>query len=117
MDYISTALNISPAEARALRDAATTQNQINDILKGRIKVEKQKVLHINMKKQVILKLLKKTLNLLNQLMFKKRDNGTITGTLADGRRVNVRIESRDTRPTLEIQNTPNNYTKIRYGSK
>ncbi|MBR7002205.1 MAG: septum formation inhibitor Maf [Neisseriaceae bacterium] len=47
--------------------------------------------------------------------IQKRDNGTITGTLADGRSVNVRPSSRSEKPTIEIQNTPNNYTKIRYG--
>lgn len=39
------------------------------------------------------------------------------GKLPDGRMVNVRTSSRDTRPTLEIQNLNKTQTKVRYGTK
>lgn len=39
------------------------------------------------------------------------------GTLPDGRIVNVRTTSSDQRPTLEIQNLNNTYTKVRYGAQ
>ena len=41
------------------------------------------------------------------------------GTLPDGRRVNVRVESLDKRPTLEIQSVKRGEKsiKIRYGTK
>ncbi len=41
-----------------------------------------------------------------------------TGTLPDGRQITVRMRSRDTRPTLEIQSKASNkIIKIRYGTK
>ena len=54
---------------------------------------------------------------LNPKNVKSRGENKITSELPDGRQVNVRVESSDNRPTLEIQNTRNNFTKIRYGSK
>lgn len=42
-----------------------------------------------------------------------RGNNTITGDLSDGRKANVRSQSKDGRPTLEIQHG-NKQTKIRY---
>jgi MAFB alternative C-terminus len=43
-----------------------------------------------------------------------RPNGTITGQLPDGRKVNVRDRSSERIPTLEIQHSRNEIIKIRY---
>lgn len=43
-----------------------------------------------------------------------------TGVLSDGRKVTVRVDSSDKRPTLEVQPQPGNigkYIKIRYRNK
>jgi hypothetical protein len=44
-------------------------------------------------------------------------NGTIYGDLPDGGTANVRPQSTDGRPTLEIQHPNGDTTKIRYGDK
>ena len=52
---------------------------------------------------------------LNPSNIKDRPNGK-TGTLPDGRPVNVRNNSSDGRPTLEIQNSQYDFLKFRYGA-
>jgi len=48
----------------------------------------------------------------------KKDGDVLIGTLPDGRRVNVRLGSKDGRPTLEIYNHKDKKCiKIRYGNK
>ena len=46
--------------------------------------------------------------------FEKCDSSGKTGKLADGRNVNVRVDSSDGRPTLEIMNKNGTRTKVRY---
>ena len=51
---------------------------------------------------------------LNVQNVRQRGNGTITGTLPDGRNVNVRNHSSGDASTLEIQYGKNHTIKIRY---
>ncbi|MES2436602.1 MAG: RHS repeat-associated core domain-containing protein [Patescibacteria group bacterium] len=46
-----------------------------------------------------------------------RPNGTITGNLPNGDKINVRPQSSDGRPTIEIQKEGGGVEKIRYGNK
>jgi hypothetical protein len=46
-----------------------------------------------------------------------RPNGTITGELPNGDKINVRPNSTDGRPTLETQGKNGDTTKVRYGPK
>ena len=116
IDNLEAASIISAEQANALRKAAAN-NQIDDFLKNTNKLDKTKVNARQNEKAGDFETAKQDFYSLKPTNVQKRDNGTITGTLADGRDVNVRLDSREGRPTLEIQNTKNNYTKIRYGSK
>ena len=116
IDNLEAASIISAEQANALRKAAAN-NQIDDILKNTNKLDKTKGNARQYEKAGDFETAKQDFYSLKPTNVQKRDNGTITGTLADGRDVNVRLDSREGRPTLEIQNTKNNYTKIRYGSK
>lgn len=51
---------------------------------------------------------------LNPQNIQQRSNGTITGSLPNGDKINVRPNSSDGRPTLEIQHPNGKTTKIRY---
>ncbi|HFB4969485.1 TPA: hypothetical protein ACE8BZ_001899, partial [Neisseria gonorrhoeae] len=55
-------------------------------------------------------------NALRAKNIQNRGDKKLIGELADGRKVNVRMDSTDGRPTLEIQQG-NKKTKIRYGKR
>ena len=114
IDNLEAASIISAEQANALRKAATNK-QIDDILKNTKKLDKTNGRAHQYEKSGDFDTALNDFYSLKPTNVQKRDNGTITGTLADGRSVNVRPSSRSEKPTIEIQNTPNNYTKIRYG--
>ena len=97
--------------------AKTQQNTINDILNNSQIGEKTSGKARQYEKAGDFDTALNDFYSLKPTNVQKRDNGTITGKLADGLNVIVRPNSRSKKPTLEIQNTPNNYTKVRYGSK
>ena len=94
-----------------------TQKKIDNVLKDTNKGRETKGSAHQYEKAGDFETAKQDFYSLNPKNVKVRSDGKITGELSDGRQVNVRIESSDKRPTLEIQNTRNNYTKIRYGGK
>ena len=94
-----------------------TEKKIDNILKDTKKGEKTSGKARQYEKSGDFETAKQDFYSLNPKNVKSRGENKITGELPDGRQVNVRIESSDNRPTLEIQNTRNNFTKIRYGSK
>ena len=97
-----------------------TQKKIDNILKDTQKGKETTGRATQYEKSGNFNTAKQDFNSLQPKNVKTENNRTITGELPDGKRVNVRNDSRDGRPTLEIQN-PKGQTKkqikIRYGSK
>lgn len=121
INNLEAASEITAAQANVLRKAATNK-QIDDILKNTNKGRKTSGRATQYEKSGDFDSALNDFYSLNPTNVQKRDNGTITGTLPDGRNVNVRPQSSGKNnqgqasgyPTLEIQNGKNK-TKIRYG--
>ena len=111
---LEAASEITAAQANVLRKSATNK-QIDDILKNTKKLDKTSGRANQFEKAGNFDSAKKDFYSLNPTNIQDRGNDVITGQLADGRNVIVRPDSRSGKATLEIQNTPNNYTKVRYG--
>ena len=93
-----------------------SDKRVNDILRGAEKGRKTKGGTKQYEKSGDFDKAVSDFNALRAKNIQNRGDKKLIGELADGRKVNVRMDSTDGRPTLEIQQG-NKKTKIRYGKR